>query len=169
MDKSECIKFLVTYSRHLSATSHLDLIPLLPQHIQVCTYCCLPTQQQPRQLSCTSETTQPFTKHRTPEALFNATATVLHAPTYETGLPLTYSLSSAKEDLLLTTLPATLKTLAVYGIQCEPYQMIYRRMKVTTQRSPQQTPQTRQLTSSPRYQKISSLIITPLMTSQSFH
>ena len=119
MDKSECIKFLVTYSRHLSATSHLDLIPLLPQHIQVCTYCCLPTQQQPRQLSCTSETTQPFTKHRTPEALFNATATVPHAPTYETGLPLTYSLSSAKEDLLLTTLPATLKTL-VTGFSANP-------------------------------------------------
>jgi len=34
------------------------------------------------------------------------------------------------------------------------YQTIYRRMKATTQKSPQQTPQTRQLTSLPTYQKM---------------
>ena len=56
-----------------------------------------------------------------------------------------------------------------YGIQCQPYQTIYRRNKATTLRSPQQTPQIRQLTSPSTYQNIFSLIITPLMTSHSFH
>ena len=49
------------------------------------------------------------------------------------------------------------------------YQTIYRRNKATTQRWPQQTPQTRQFTSLPTYQNISSQITTPLMTSHSFH
>lgn len=33
---------------------HFNLIPSLPQLIQVCTSCCLPTRQQPQQLSCSS-------------------------------------------------------------------------------------------------------------------
>ena len=44
---------------------HFNLIPSFPHHIQVCTYCCLSTQQQPLQLFCTSSTTQPFKKQRT--------------------------------------------------------------------------------------------------------
>lgn len=39
---------------HLQTLQHVILIPSLPQHIQFCTYCCLPTRQQPRQLSCTN-------------------------------------------------------------------------------------------------------------------
>ena len=34
---------------HSQTHDHFNLVPLLPQHIEVCTYCCLATHQQPHQ------------------------------------------------------------------------------------------------------------------------
>ena len=78
-DKSECVPFILTRNpalrsissvHHSQTHKHFNLIPSLPQHIQVYTYCCLPTRQQPHQLSCTNLTTQPFTKQHTPRGFF---------------------------------------------------------------------------------------------------
>ena len=126
------------------------------------------TQQQPRHLSCTSQTTQPFTKHHTPEALFNGGSHCSRCTDIWNGLT-SYIFPFIGERRTITHHVTCNSENLIYGIQCAPYQTIYRRNKSTTQRSPQQTPQTRQLTSPPTYQKISSLIFIPLMTSQSFH
>ena len=77
----------------------------------------------------------------------------LHISFHRLRRPITHHIVSNSKNL-------------IYRIQCKPCQTICRRNKATTQRSPQQTAQTRQLTSPPTYEKISSLIITPLMTSQ---
>ena len=60
-EKPECVLFILTYNPALRSTSsiirklqYFNLIPSSPQHVQVCTCCCLPTHQQPHQLSCTS-------------------------------------------------------------------------------------------------------------------
>ena len=80
----------------------------------------------------------------------------LHIPFHRLRISITHHIVSNSKTL-------------IYRIQCKPCQTICRRNKATTQRSPQQTTQTRQLTSPPTYQNISLLIITPLMTSPSFH
>ena len=107
-----------------------------------------------------------------PDARSNAAVIVERAPTYPTGLlpslPIHYT-PQAKQDLLATTLPATLKALftrnnihAVTNKKLEDYK------KIASTNTPDQ------LTSPPtypnlsRYQNIFSLIITPLMTSHLF-
>ena len=117
---------------------------------------------------------KPFTKNTPPpppwEVLFNVLVIVLRAPTYPTDLLLTHSTPKAKGDpAFLTTLSATQKT-SVYMIRCKRCHKQYIRdwLKASTNTADQ-------LTSSPtypnlaRYQNISPLIITPLMTSHPFH
>ena len=62
-DKSECVPFIHTYNPALRSISSIIRKHIISsalsyrchaQHIQVCTYCCLPTQLQPHQLSRTS-------------------------------------------------------------------------------------------------------------------
>ena len=111
---------------HSQTHKHFNLMPSLPQHIQVYTYCCLPTRQQPHQLSCMNLTTQPFTKQHTPRGSFQCASHCSTCTCISNGLLLTHSTPQMKQNPLLTTLPATQKNLFTW-FSATLSQTIYRR------------------------------------------
>ena len=88
---------------------HFLLIPSLPQHIQVCTYCCFPTQQQ--------RSPHKTTHHS--EVLSNVTVIFLLSPTYPTDLLLTHSTQSTGETRPITHHITCNSKNLIYMIQCK--------------------------------------------------
>ena len=175
MDKSKCIPCLLTYNRHLSATSDpsfANLSAFGAHPVFATTYSCLhlvlPSNAATSATFLYERNYATLHKNTIPPMLFSMQqplfyvhrhiklANFLHIPFHRLRRSITHHIICNSKTL-------------IYRIQCTPCQTIRSRNKATTQRSPQQTTQTRQLTSPPTYQNISSLIITPLMTSQSFH
>ena len=164
---------------HSQTIQHFNLIPSLPQHIQVCTYCCLPTQSQPHQLSCRSLTTRSFIKQHTPTpppsrgcfqcdmmSLFYGLPHIQHAYFFHVPLHRRNKTYCSRHYMKLNNL--------IYMIQCKRCHKQY--LGETKRRLKDRFKDTAdQLTSPPAYrnlrwyQNISSLIIAPLMTSHSFY